>query len=204
MDIRKQLREARGLTPTEAQLARTVLAMGERIQQTSIKELASASATSIATIHRLCKKLGLEGFKELKVELARAAARKVTDEDVDFDFPFDAGWGPERVTRSMKSLYAEAIEETLEVLNPRELARAADLVRGAEVVDVYTQSHNLYPAQMLCDRLLSAGRPTTCHEGFERQVCNAPLSDAGHAAVMISYSGVSELFDKIYASGMPS
>lgn len=33
MDIRKQLREARGLTPTEAQLARTVLAMGERIQQ---------------------------------------------------------------------------------------------------------------------------------------------------------------------------
>lgn len=152
MDIRKQLREARGLTPTEAQLARTVLAMGERIQQTSIKELASASATSIATVHRLCKKLGLEGFKELKVELARAA----------------------------------------------------DLVRGAEVVDVYTQSHNLYPAQMLCDRLLSAGRPTTCHEGFERQVRNALLSDAGHAAVMISYSGVSELFDKIYASGMPS
>lgn len=111
----------------------------------------------------------------------------MTDEDVDFDFPFDAGWGPERVTRSMKSLYAEAIEETLEVLNPRELARAADLVRGAEVVDVYTQSHNLYPAQMLCDRLLSAGRPTTCHEGFERQVRNALLSDAGHAAVMISF-----------------
>lgn len=57
---------------------------------------------------------------------------------------------------------------------------------------------------MLCDRLLSAGRPTTCHEGFERQVRNALLSDAGHAAVMISYSGVRELFDKIYASGMPS
>ncbi len=197
MDIRRRLREAKGLTPTESQLASVVLAMGERIQTTSIKELAAASATSIATVHRLCKKLGLEGFKELKVELARATARCEGAEDVDFDFPFDEGWGAERVCGGLKSLYVGAIEETLEVLDTGELARAADLLRAADVVDVYTQSHNLYPAQMFTDRLLSAGRRVTCHESQERQVRSALISDATHVAVAITYSGVNDVLTQV-------
>ncbi len=190
MDVRRRLRENKTLTPTEAQLARTILAMGERIQDTSIKELARASATSIATVHRLCKKLGLEGYKELKVALARAAERGREAPEVNFDFPFDAGWGPDRVTASLKSLYAGAIEETLEVLDPQELARAAELIGAASEVDIYTESHNLYPAQMFVDRLLSVGRPATCHESQERKVRTALSSDSGHVAIYISYSGV--------------
>ena len=197
MDIRRRLREARGLTPTETQLASAVLAMGERIQTTSIKELAAASATSIATVHRLCKKLGLEGFKELKVELARATARREDVEGVDFDFPFDEGWGPERVCGGLKSLYAGAIDETLEVLDLAELGRAADLLREASVVDLYTQSHNLYPAQMFTDRLLSAGRAATCHASQERQVRSALTSDGTHVAVAITYSGVNDVLAQV-------
>lgn len=197
MDIRRRLREGKGLTPTENQLAATILAMGERVQGVSIKELAAASATSVATVHRLCKKLGVEGLKELKVEMARASARSERAADVDFDFPFDAGWEPARVAAGMKSLYAEAIEETLEVLDPDALARAAELIRAASVVDVYTESHNLYPAQMFVDRMLSAGRAATCHESQERKLRTALASDPGHAALLISYSGVNTFFPQL-------
>ncbi len=190
MDIRRHLRENKTLTPTEAQLAKTILAMGERVQDVSIKELAQASATSIATVHRLCKKLGLEGYKELKVALARAYERGRAKDEVDFDFPFEAGWGAAQVASSLKSLYANAIEETLEVLDLGELDRAAGLLHAAAQVDVYTESHNLYPAQMFVDRLLSAGRAATCHESQERKVRTGLISDAGHAAIFISYSGV--------------
>lgn len=197
MDIRRRLREGKGLTPTENQLAATILAMGERVQGVSIKELAAASATSVATVHRLCKKLGVEGLKELKVEMARASARSERAADVDFDFPFDAGWEPARVAAGMKSLYAEAIEETLEVLDADALARAAELIRAASVVDVYTESHNLYPAQMFVDRMLSAGRAATCHESQERKLRTALASDPGHAALLISYSGVNTFFPQL-------
>jgi DNA-binding MurR/RpiR family transcriptional regulator len=197
MDIRRRLREAKGLTPTESQLATAILAMGERVQGVSIKELAAASATSVATVHRLCKKLGVEGLKELKVEMARASARSERAADVDFDFPFDAGWEPARVAAGMKSLYAEAIEETLEVLDADALARAAELIRAAPVVDVYTESHNLYPAQMFVDRMLSAGRAATCHESQERKLRTALASDPGHAALLISYSGVNTFFPQL-------
>ena len=197
MDIRRRLREAKGLTPTESQLASAILAMGERVQGVSIKELAAASATSVATVHRLCKKLGVEGLKELKVEMARATARSERADDVDFDFPFDAGWEPARVAAGMKSLYAKAIEETLEVLDLEALGRTADLVRQASVVDVYTESHNLYPAQMFVDRMLSAGRTATCHESQERKIRSALTSDESHAAVLISYSGVNMFFPQL-------
>lgn len=196
MDVRRRLKDAKGLTPTEAQLARSVLALGERVQSLSIKELAAASATSIATVHRLCKKLGLEGYKELKVALARAQAAGERDSDVDFDFPFEAGWEPARVAAGLKSLYASAIDETLEVLDMGELAHAADLIRQAAVVDVYTESHNLYPAQMFVDRLLSAGRQASCHENQERKIRCALTSDETHVALLISYSGVNQLYDQ--------
>ncbi len=196
MDVRRRLKDAKGLTPTEAQLASSVLALGERVQSLSIKELASASATSIATVHRLCKKLGLEGYKELKVALARAQAAGERD-DVDFDFPFEPGADAAHVTRDLKALYAGAISETLETLDLEELNRAATLVRDAAVVDVYTESHNLYPAQMFVDRMLSAGRQAVCHENQERKIRAALSSDKSHVALLISYSGVTTFFEQL-------
>ena len=169
MDIVYRIRGARNLTPTEQHLANTVLAMGERVQDFTIKELASATSTSIASIHRLCRKLGLEGYKELKVELARSEARRVVPADaVDINFPFKAGETARDIGPRMELLYAKTLRETREMLDADEIDRAAELIDRAGQVDIYTTSHNLYPANMFCDRLLSAGRSATCHESLER------------------------------------
>lgn len=193
MDIETRMRQAQNLTPTEQQLTHTILAMGERIQSTSIKELAHASATSIASIHRLCKKLGLTGFKELKVELARsAAARLERPEPVDINFPFMGGEKAAAIAPRMELLYETTLEATREALDTDALDRAAALLTDAEVVDIYTQSHNLYPAQMFCDRLLSIGHAATCHEGVERQMRTAMASGPGRVGLAISYSGLAQ------------
>lgn len=190
MDIEKRMKAAKGLTPTEQQLVQTVLAMGERIQGCSIKELARAASASIASIHRLCKKLGLEGYKELKVELARsAAAHRARPESVDINFPFMANEHAEVIAPRMELLYETTLRETREALDNEALNHAAQLIVQASCVDIYTQSHNLYPAHMFCDRLLSAGIQATCYEGIENQVRTALTSDDTRVALAISYSG---------------
>lgn len=190
MDIVYRIRGARDLTPTEQHLATSVLSLGDRVQGYTIKELAQVTATSIASIHRLCRKLGLEGFKELKVELARSEARRgATVGTVDINFPFQAGETADAIAPRMELLYEETLRETRETLEAAEVDRAAALIAAAEEVDIYTCSHNLYPANMFCDRLLSAGRRATCHESAERQIRTALGADARHVAVMISYSG---------------
>lgn len=191
MDIKRRMELAEGFTPAEQQLAGTVLALGGRLHGLTIKELARAAHVSIPSVHRFCKKLGLEGFKELKVEVARAEARRVDQKgEVDINFPFAANDTADAVLAQMASVYQTTLADTRDLLDPAALERAAELLDRARVIDIYTQSHNLYPAQMFCDRLLSIGRSASCFESGERQARIALASDCHHVAIAISYSGL--------------
>lgn len=190
MDIRRKITQGKSLTPTEQQLGQTALAMGEDVRGLSIKEFAARTNVSVASVHRFCKKLGLEGFKDLKVELIRQAAETGNRRDVDINFPFDATSTPAQVMERMEGLYQTTLAETQELLDPAQLDYAAKLVMRAGTVDIYTGSHNLYPAGMFRDRLLSAGKSATCYGSVEAQVRTALASGPDHVAIVISYSGL--------------
>lgn len=190
MDIKHKITQGKELTPTEQQLGQMVLAMGEDVRGLSIKEFARQANVSVASIHRFCKKLGLEGFKELKVELMRAASRADSAPEVDINFPFDATSSAQEISERMARLYETTLSETREILDPAQLDYAAKLVLRADTVDIYTGSHNLYPAGMFRDRLLSAGKSSTCYDNIEAQVRTALASGPDHAAIVISYSGL--------------
>lgn len=190
MDIKRRMELAEGFTPAEQQLAGTVLALGGRLHGLTIKELARAAHVSIPSVHRFCKKLGLEGFKELKVEVARAEEQQRRSGNVDINFPFNAGESADAVLTSMAQVYETTLTDTREVLDGVELDRAAGLLERAASIDIFTQSHNLYPAHMFCDRLLSIGRTATCFESIESQTRVALAADPTHAALVISYSGL--------------
>lgn len=138
----------------------------------------------------LLQKLGLEGFKDLKVELIRQATEAGNRRDVDINFPFDATSTPAQVMERMEGLYQTTLAETQELLDPAQLDYAAKLVMRADTVDIYTGSHNLYPAGMFRDRLLSAGKSATCYGSVEAQVRTALASGPDHVAIVISYSGL--------------
>lgn len=192
MDLQRRVRDARDLTPVDQQIARTALAMGDRLRAASIKEFARAASVSIASVHRFCKKVGLEGFKDLKVELVRAqTARDRDGADVDFNFPFGPGEQAACIVPHMRSLYGATLRDTCDVLDTSELERAAEVLGRAQRVGIYTQSHNLYPARMFRDRLLSIGRDAFCDESFEQQFRRALAASEHDAAVVISYSGLS-------------
>lgn len=190
MDIKRKITQGKELTPTEQQLGQTVLAMDEDVRGLSIKEFARQANVSVASIHRFCKKLGLEGFKELKVELMRAASRADSAPEVDIDFPFDATSSAQEISERMARLYETTLSETREILDPAQLDYAAKLILRAGTVDIYTGSHNLYPAGMFHDRLLSAGKSSTCYDNIEAQVRTALASGPDHVAIVISYSGL--------------
>lgn len=190
VDIAQRITEANNLTPTEQALAQRVLDLGERLQGYSIKELAAASSASIASIHRLCKKLGLEGFKELKVEMARSTARRGTAQRVDINFPFKADDRAHDIVPVMESLYQTTIRDIVEVLDPMQLDLASRIIDRAGSVELYTSSHNVHPARMFAQRLLSAGKRAEVLSTWEDQIRVALASDKSHAAVVISYSGL--------------
>ena len=174
MDIKRKIIEAQGLTPTEQQLGIAALAIGQDIRGLSIKEFAARTNVSVASVHRFCKKLGLEGFKDLKVELIRLATEAGNRRDVDINFPFDATSSPAQVMERMEGLYQTTLAETQELLDPTQLDHAAKLIANARQVDIYTGSHNLYPAGMFRDRLLSAGSRPCGNRHLLQRPCPQP------------------------------
>ncbi len=192
LDIRRKITTADGLTPTEQQLGLSALELGESIRKLSIKEFALHANVSVASIHRFCKKLGLEGFKDLKVELTRLATEKARETSVDINFPFAPGGVASEIIPDMEDLYVATLNDTREILSVDDMNRAAELVQKAAQVDIYSQSHNLYPGRMFRDRLLSAGKTATCHKDFEAQMRTAMASDPTHVAIVISYSGLAK------------
>ena len=90
----------------------------------------------------------------------------------------------------MEGLYQNTLAETQELLDPTQLDHATKLIANARQVDIYTGSHNLYPAGMFRDRLLSVGKSATCHDNVEAQVRTALASGPDHVAIAISYSGL--------------
>lgn len=198
MTLEERIARARDLTPTELQLAQAVLDMGERLGGYTIRELARTTATSVASIQRLCKKLGLRGYKELKTEMVRThTAHPEPIAAVDVNFPFAPGDSQRTIVGNMASLYETTVRDTVRLLETTQLERAARFVARAETVEIYTGSHNVYPAQMFEERLLSAGKRAICPLSGERMSRLALASDRTHAAIIISYSGLQAAYRRI-------
>lgn len=198
MTLQERIHRAHALTPTEEQLAQSILALGERLQGYTVKELAHLTSTSVASINRLCKKLGLSGYKELKIEAIREQPlQPETGPVIDVNFPFAPGDSRHTIIANMSSLYATTITETARLIDTAQLDQAARFIDQADSVEVYTGSHNTYPSQMFTERLLSAGKHAVCPVGFEQHARLAMASTRSHCAILVTYSGLGQNYQQV-------
>ena len=114
------------LTATEKRVADYVLAQPEQVKFMSITQLADECGTADATISRFCRSLKLKGFNAFKIELARHAAAPASRK-VDHDIETLPG----RI-RQLGQMSADAIAQTMELIDPVQVERAVTLMEGAE------------------------------------------------------------------------
>lgn len=125
------------MTPGQRQAAEAVLADPSAASRLSIGELAAAAGTSEATVVRLATALGYSGYKEFRLELARAdgargsrdGAGRVTD-DIAADDDLDV------VVTSLLTEVTRALEDTTSVLDHDVVDTAAHAVSAARRVVV--------------------------------------------------------------------
>ena len=104
---------------------------------------------SKSAIHRFCKKIGLKGFNELKVILAKDISEMKSDiEMIDVNYPFERKDGPQMIAKKLSKLYEIAIYDTYDYMDFIELHKVAQLLHKAEVIDIYTHSHNMNVAEI--------------------------------------------------------
>ena len=135
------------LTAAERKVADFVLAQHTQVQFMSITQLADECGTAEATISRFCRSLKLKGFNAFKIELARHSVSGHQRQE----HPTDTLQG-----RSLEvgRLATEAVHQTIELVEPRQVEKAVELIENAPHVMCIGSGGSMLMAQE-CAHLFS-------------------------------------------------
>lgn len=130
------------LTAAEKKVADYVCTHCEQIQLMSITQLADECGVADATVSRFCRSLQLKGFNAFKLELARHTAPSTSRQPESPDMDTLAGRNHE-----VGRLAQEAVQQTLELLQPRQIAQAVSLIEKAPQVMCIGSGSSMIMAQ---------------------------------------------------------
>ncbi len=190
MTIENMIKSCDKLTPTENILAQYIINNKNEISTLSIQQLSEKTFVSKSAIHRFCKKIGMDGFNELKVKAAQDIAEVSSKEsDIDVNFPFLEDDTQGVIAQKLLKLYETTIADTYRYINVKQLNKCVSILHKADVIDIYTHAHNSNISENFMDKMRSIGRMVNCTKSFYDQRCTAIASKNNHAALILSYSG---------------
>lgn len=188
MAIIPKLTYLTSFTQSEKMLADYILSHQNEAIHLSSRELAAKSYTSVSTVYRVCDKLGLNGFNELKLLLAREK-EKPSLQPLDYDAPFSMNATDYEIMDSMKNLYLQTVEETQSLLDLQDVHKAVVLLDEAKVVNIYTAENNRASAIAFATKMQRAGRRVQVLCGVYEQQMESIHSIPGTVAIILSYAG---------------
>lgn len=159
MKMLMQLSEMHNFTPNEKSIAAYILLHKEACLHFSIQKLAKATYTSHSAIVRLTQKLGLTGFKQFKIILAREFQQTTeTLSNVDPNSPFGPDDSPNHVAKEIAELMKETIERSYSLLDEALLSQIAGMLHQAEKIFIYALGDSQIRAKSFQNKLLKINK----------------------------------------------
>ena len=207
MKLEKRIELCDSMTPLESEIASYILNNKDEITKLKIQELADILFISKSAIHRFVKKIGFNGFNDLKVSIAKENADLLENNSyITVNYPFQAKDNPRQIAFKLLELYEKAIKDTFEYVDLDQIKAVSQLIDSADVIDVYTHAHNSNIAENFQDKMLTIGRSVNCPSSFYNQRLTVLASDQKHVAIILSYSGkatfILPIVKKLYEKGV--
>ena len=207
MKLEKRIELCDSMTPLESEIASYILNNKDAVTKLKIQELADILFISKSAIHRFVKKIGFNGFNDLKVSIAKENADLLENNSyINVNYPFQAKDNPRQIAFKLLELYEKAIKDTFEYVDLDQIKAVSQLIDSAEVIDVYTHAHNSNIAENFQDKMLTIGRSVNCPSSFYNQRLTVLASDQKHVAIILSYSGkatfILPIVKKLYEKGV--
>lgn len=196
MRLLKTLSEREKFSAVEQNIIKYILDNPKEIVNMSIRELANKTFTSSAAIFRLCQKCGLKGYTEFKIKFISEVNRTSDFENDELEKPIRDLHRPingkddvKSVVRKMAFLQIEAIEETKNEINYKQLERVADMMNAAGQIVFFGFDLNYYISQSTVYHLVRTGKPAVVYETVNNQVAKAVMFKKEDVAILISRTG---------------
>lgn len=177
------------LTRSGKKLADYIFANASTTQYLPISTLAENSGVSEASITRFCHNLGLSGYNDFKLALAKS------DYVTDLGDPSNS---PETITAEdtlgnvFQKLHASnilSLNETLELLDEQNVSKAVDLLSNADRVFCFGQGGSMVMAMEAWARFSTATSRFIHIADSHMQAMNIALATSQDVILFFSYSG---------------
>ncbi len=169
------------LKPTERLIAECVLADPEKVITSSIAEIKRESGASVGSIVGFCRRLGLKGFANFKIVLARDLAQAgLTAGDAQQN-----GSLFEKVFH----FHAQSLMETLQINSEEAFERAAHAVEKARKIELFSIGISYPVAYTAYCKFQLIGLVASAQFDSHIQLIAATQMRAGDVALGISCSG---------------
>ena len=174
------------LSAAERKVADYVLSQHSQVQFMSITQLADECGVAEATVSRFCRSLGLKGFNAFKLEMARHVAtasagltppRRIDAESLEGRC-LDAG-----------RLAQEAIQQTIELVNPGSISKAVTLFETAGKVLCVGSGGSMLMAQECAHLFSTVTNKFFAVSDSHTQMSYVATMDSRDVVILFSYSG---------------
>ena len=176
------------LSATEQRLLKAILAAPDDVPPMSITELAQAGECSEATVVRLCQRLGLRGYGELRLLLARRAVA-----------PIDLALGPIAANETDRDLLVKTFAQASQLLETiasnispemeEDFSRAIAALDAAEDILVLGIGASSAIAQDAAHQLRTIGLRAHAPVDPFAQIFEAGRLRPGSACIIVSHTG---------------
>jgi DNA-binding MurR/RpiR family transcriptional regulator len=193
-----RMRECESLSPSEAQVRDFILNNVKDAKSMSIYELAKAAFVSPSTVTRLCKKLGISSYANLRLLVAEESNKLEKEYELDnAALPVEKNDSYEAMLQRITANTILTIEETRALMDKQTLDRVASLIDSSPILDFYGVGASMLVAMDAHSKFSRIGKCCILNQLYDRQYVQALNSDDSHLALIFSYSGETAEMKKI-------
>lgn len=174
-------------TTVEKKIADYIFEVGEKMLEKSAQEVASEIGSSSAALVRFSRKLGYDGFSQLKQKLSASYA--VHEDDEDYYKEVNDSETPSSIKNKLKVRVNHMVETTNAALSDDEIMAAVALIDEAESIFVFGIGASSMVAQDIFQKFSRIGKQVFFIQDAHLFVSSLLISDRKTIFIGISMKG---------------
>lgn len=173
------------MTETESLLANYILHNKEQVITMSSQLLAQKTKTSPAAVIRFSKKIGYNGFSQLKIELAK----DTSEQEADIDFMINENDTTNALINKVYQSNLQTIDKTFGLIESSSIDQAIKLINSSKSIYLYGLGSSGIVCEDFMYKLLRIGKPVVFLKESHSQLTYTPSMTLDDLAIIVSYSG---------------
>ncbi|MAB99619.1 MAG: transcriptional regulator HexR [Pseudomonadaceae bacterium] len=173
------------LSKAERKVAEVILHNPQQATRLSIAALAQTAEVSEPTVNRFCRSFGVNGYPELKMQLAQSLASGAAY----VSRAVEASDGPDAYTRKIFGSAIASLDSACQSLDPQLISRAVDMMIQARQIHFFGLGASAPVALDAQHKFFRFNLAVSAHADVLMQRMLASVAHTGELFVIISYTG---------------